>query len=93
MSFLGSYEDNEMGRYLARMGGIEMHTNIMLEHQNERSLQNPRLRWEYNIKINLKRLGGCELNMFGSEWEPMTRFCECDNEPSGNSVKSEQLLA
>lgn len=28
-SFLWSCEDNGMGRYLARMGGIEIHTNIM----------------------------------------------------------------
>jgi hypothetical protein len=28
-TFLCLYEDNGMGRYLARMGGIEIHKNIM----------------------------------------------------------------
>jgi hypothetical protein len=53
--FLWSYKDSEMGNYVVRMGVIEIHTNIMPEHLNERGgFRNLGLDGNIILKLMLK---------------------------------------
>jgi hypothetical protein len=61
--------------------------------EGKRPLRTPRRRWDNNMKMDLRenRDPGGELDSAGSEWDPVTGFCEHCNEPSG-SVKKEGYL-
>jgi hypothetical protein len=55
--------------------------------EGKRPLGRLRRRWEDNIQLELREIGG-ELDSAGSGQGPMTGFCEHDNEHSGSIKKS-----
>jgi hypothetical protein len=61
--------------------------------EGKRQLGRPRHRWEDNIRTDLREIvtGRCELDVSGSEQEPVAGSCEHGNEPS-SSMKGRELV-
>jgi len=60
--------------------------------ERKKPLGRPRRRWENNIKMDLRELGGsCGLDASGSGYGPVEGCCEHGNEPSG-SIKGVEFL-
>jgi hypothetical protein len=62
----------------------DAHSVLVRKPEGRRLLGRPRLRWEDNIKIDLRDVGwGNDLDLSGSGWGQVASCCECGNEPSG----------
>ena len=59
--------------------------------EGKRPLRIPRRRWEDNIKMYLREVGGGRLDLSGSEYGEVVGSCECGNESS--SIKCGEFVS
>jgi hypothetical protein len=72
--------------HVARMGERSGVYRVLVgKPERQKRLGRPRLRWEYNIKMDLQEVGcGYRLDRAGSEKGELAGTCECGNEHSGS---------
>ena len=72
--------------HVVRMGKRTGVCRVLVRKPEERRpLENPRHRWEGNIKTDLREVGWrIYLDLFGSGYGQLAGSYECGNEPSGS---------
>jgi hypothetical protein len=71
--------EDEMGRYVARMGKREIRIGYCWKARRKEPLGRPRYRWTNNIRMNVVEVGWGDVNWFGLAQDRDN--CEFDNEP------------
>jgi len=65
-------------------GGKGVHRVLVGKPEGKRPLGRPKHRWEDNIKMDLREVGGWRLDGVGSGWRLMAGTCEYGDELSGS---------